>query len=200
MPLRRTKYSGEVAAVNSEISSGLPLQGHHRYPPPASRPELYSTPATKGVPYLFAFLCPILKHSPASDPAQNPYWKRDVRRAYPQLSVVTQNQLSQLLIAHSSAQAFVCFLFFDVEALTDLTMDGFSIEAPSEEGKSDAPSKIPEPSTLSQAITTITSATKVYSEDKLPPAVPTPFKRWEPKRSADAPHDPFAYFPMVLYQ
>lgn len=40
----------------------------------------------------------------ASDPAQNPYWKRDVRRAYPQLSVVTQAELSGLLIEHHEAQ------------------------------------------------------------------------------------------------
>lgn len=40
----------------------------------------------------------------ASDPAQNPYWKRDVRRAYPQLSVVTQSELSTLLIEHHEAQ------------------------------------------------------------------------------------------------
>ncbi|KAF9452372.1 21 kDa subunit of NADH dehydrogenase [Macrolepiota fuliginosa MF-IS2] len=152
----------EVAAVNSEISSGLPLQGFHRFPPPASRPERYSTPATK-----------------ASDPAQNPYWKRGVRRAYAPLSVITQSELSQLLIEHSGAQA---------------------VAAPAEDAKSDAPSKAPEPTTLSQAIATITSATKVYSEDKLPPVIPIPFQRWQPKRSADAPHDPFAYFPMALYQ
>lgn len=40
----------------------------------------------------------------ASDPAQNPYWKRDVRRAYPQLSVVTQTELSTLLLDHAKAQ------------------------------------------------------------------------------------------------
>jgi hypothetical protein len=32
----------------------------------------------------------ILVRSPTSDPAQNPYWKWDFRRAYPQLSMVTQ--------------------------------------------------------------------------------------------------------------
>ena len=44
-------------------------------------------------------------HTSASDPAQNPYWKRDVRRAYPQLSVVTQSELSTLLIQHSGTAA-----------------------------------------------------------------------------------------------
>ena len=43
----------------------------------------------------------------ASDPAQNPYWKRDVRRAYPQLSVVTQSELSTLLIQHASLPSYV---------------------------------------------------------------------------------------------
>ena len=43
----------------------------------------------------------------ASDPAQNPYWKRDVRRIYPQLSVVAQSELSSLLIEH--ARCVHCF-------------------------------------------------------------------------------------------
>lgn len=41
---------GDVAVVNPEISSGLPLPDIHRFPPPGSRPEKYSTPATKGIP------------------------------------------------------------------------------------------------------------------------------------------------------
>lgn len=43
---------------------------------------------------------------PASDPAQNPYWKRDVRRAYPQLSVITQTELSSLLVEHSGIPVY----------------------------------------------------------------------------------------------
>jgi len=35
-------------AVNPEISSGLPLQSVNRQPPPGSRTETYSTPATLG--------------------------------------------------------------------------------------------------------------------------------------------------------
>jgi hypothetical protein len=47
---RNTTHSlaGELVAVNPEISSGLPLPTQHRVPAPASRPEKYSTPATKG--------------------------------------------------------------------------------------------------------------------------------------------------------
>jgi len=53
--MRRTCYYklqlllGDVVSANPTISSGLPIPNEHRYPPPASRPENYSTPATKGV-------------------------------------------------------------------------------------------------------------------------------------------------------
>lgn len=39
---------GDTIVVNPEISSGLPLAAVNRRPTPASRPEKYSTPATKG--------------------------------------------------------------------------------------------------------------------------------------------------------
>ncbi|KAI0355638.1 21 kDa subunit of NADH dehydrogenase [Trametes cingulata] len=154
----------DAVVVNPDISSGLPIASVNRYPQPASRPEKYSTPATK-----------------ASDPAQNPYWKRDVRRAYPQLSVVTQSELSNLLIEHAKAD---------------------SIAAPGEGQKAEASSVPAEQQQgsldLTQAIATITSARKAYSESKLPPAPPIPFKRWRPQLAEDAPHDPHAYFPMLL--
>ncbi|KAN0090852.1 hypothetical protein V8E55_004418 [Tylopilus felleus] len=151
----------DAVVVNPEISSGLPIPDLNRYPQPGSRPEIYSSPATK-----------------ASDPAQNPYWKRDVRRAYPQLSVVTQSDLSTLLIQHSQPQ---------------------TIAAPTDQVK-DVPAEAPDAVDLTQAIATVASISPIYSETKLPPKVPTPFKRWRPERAADAPHDPNAYFPMLLYK
>ena len=107
---------GDAVAVDPAISSGLPLPTVNRQPPPGSRPEKYFTPATKGINhhfhhrfpmdcYFFLLTNPHMHVRPASDPAQNPYWKRDVRRAYPQLSVVTQSELSTLLIQHSGAAA-----------------------------------------------------------------------------------------------
>ncbi|KAK7692634.1 hypothetical protein QCA50_004267 [Cerrena zonata] len=150
----------DAVVVSPEISSGLPIQGINRYPPPGSRPERYSTPATK-----------------ASDPAQNPYWKRDVRRTYPQLSVVTQDGLSSLLIAHAEAPA---------------------VAAPVEGEKADVLATAKEPQDLTAAIATITSAKKAFSESHLPPKPPIPFKRWIPERAPDAPHDPHSYFPMIL--
>jgi hypothetical protein len=39
--------SGDVVSANPAISSGLPIPNENRDPPPASRPETYSTPATK---------------------------------------------------------------------------------------------------------------------------------------------------------
>ncbi|KAJ8076419.1 hypothetical protein PM082_000842 [Marasmius tenuissimus] len=154
----------DAVVVNPEISSGLPLQGINRWPPPGSRPEKYATPATK-----------------ASDPAQNPYWKRDVRRAYPRLSVVTQAGLSSLLIEHSGNQAV-------------------AVPAAEGEAQAGAVAQPREAMDLSAAITTITSSAKVFSDSKLPPSLPSPYKRWAPERSADAPHDPNAYFPMLLYK
>ena len=54
------------------------------------------------------------------------------------------------------------------------------------------------PLDLTAAIAAITTAGKVYSESKLPPKLPTAYKRWKPTRAPDAPHDPNAYFPMLL--
>ncbi|KIK67445.1 hypothetical protein GYMLUDRAFT_37567 [Collybiopsis luxurians FD-317 M1] len=155
----------DAVVVNPEISSGLPLQGINRFPPPASRPELYSTPATK-----------------ASDIAQNPYWKRDVRRAYPQLSVITQPGLSSLLIEHSTPQAVAA-----------------PAEGQAAEGAK-AVSTSPEPLELAAAISKISESTKIYSESKLPPTLTTPYPKWRPQRVEDAPHHQHSYFPMHLYK
>ncbi|CDO69369.1 hypothetical protein BN946_scf184961.g11 [Trametes cinnabarina] len=156
---------GDAVVVNPEISSGLPIPTLNRYPPPGSRPEKYATPATK-----------------ASDPAQNPYWKRDVRRAYPQRSVVTQAELATLLLDHAKAEA---------------------IAAPGEDQKAETSSVPAEQQgsvDLTQAIATITSARKAYSENKLPPTPAIAYKKWRPQRTEDAPHDPTAYFPMLLFK
>lgn len=49
-PVRRLNdmSAGDATVVNPEISTGLPIPSLNRYPQPASRPEQYSTPATKG--------------------------------------------------------------------------------------------------------------------------------------------------------
>jgi hypothetical protein len=134
----------------------------------------------------------------ASDPAQNPYWKRDVRRVFPQLSMVTQSELSQLLLEHSSVQAFVeAYL----RGCLILTMS-LSIPAPSEGDKSSPPVEATkhESVDLVTAIKEVTATNKVFSTAKLPPRIPSSFKRWTPELAPDAPHDPNAYFPMILYK
>jgi hypothetical protein len=88
---------------------------------------------------------------------------------------------------------------FNVYLQTRVTYLFSRIPAPTEE-KSSVPAA-PQPTLdLSEAIATITSMQKVYSESKLPPALPVPYKRWIPERAPDAPHDPHAYFPMLLYR
>lgn len=161
----------DAVAVDPAISTGLPLPALNRQPPPGSRPEKYSTPATK-----------------ASDSAQNPYWKRDVRRAYPQLSVVTQSELSTLLIQHSGAGAAAA------EIAPPLGTDATSVTATA----TSPPPPSQQQLSLTEAIGAISTARKAYSTSSLPPTPPTPFKRWIPERAPDAPHDPNAYFPMIL--
>ncbi|KAG0143066.1 hypothetical protein CROQUDRAFT_135186 [Cronartium quercuum f. sp. fusiforme G11] len=67
--------------VNPEFSSGMPLNEVVRSPPPASATTVQVTPASK-----------------ASDPAENAYFERDFRRMYPKLEMITQPELSKLLI------------------------------------------------------------------------------------------------------
>ncbi|KAL1696246.1 hypothetical protein GGG16DRAFT_43932 [Schizophyllum commune] len=152
----------DAVVVNPEISSGLPIQGVNRWPPPASRPERYNTPATK-----------------ASDIAQNPYWKRDVRRAYPRLSAVTQTELSTLLLEHSSAQ--------QIPAPTDADPNAKMVVAVPQE-----------PKELTETIASVAAKGKLFSPAKLPPSMATPHKKWAPTPGESLPGDPHAYFPMHL--
>lgn len=76
-------------AVDPKRSTGVPLNPQFRNPTPGGNdPLLYDDPVTV----------------PAADLAENPYWKRDVRRAYPKLSVVNQADVVGLLSVGSAAQ------------------------------------------------------------------------------------------------
>lgn len=73
-------------AVDPKRSTGIPLNPQFRNPPPgALDPNTYDDPVT----------------IPAADLADNPYWKRDTRRRYPQLSAVTQADVVGLLTVGS---------------------------------------------------------------------------------------------------
>ncbi|KAI0973967.1 NADH-ubiquinone oxidoreductase 21.3 kDa subunit [Xylaria arbuscula] len=77
-----------VFAVDPNRSSGVPLNPYFRNPPPgALDPLTYDDPVTL----------------PAGDIADNPYWKRDSRRAYPKLSIVNQGDAVALLSVGSAA-------------------------------------------------------------------------------------------------
>lgn len=76
-------------AIGPERSNGVPLNPYFRNPPPgANDPTTYDDPVT----------------IPAGDIADNPYWKRDNRRSYPQTSVVDQADVVGLLSVGSAAQ------------------------------------------------------------------------------------------------
>ena len=76
-------------ALDPNRSNGVPLNPYNRLPAPGSNPPLeYDDPVT----------------FPAGDIADNPYWKRDARRAYPRLSIVNQADQVALLTVGSAAQ------------------------------------------------------------------------------------------------
>ncbi|TVY45049.1 NADH-ubiquinone oxidoreductase 21.3 kDa subunit [Lachnellula occidentalis] len=75
-------------AVDPTRSNGVPLNPQYRNPPPGSNEPL-------------AFIDPVT--IPAGDIAENPYWKRDSRRSYPQLSFVNQADAVALLSVGSEA-------------------------------------------------------------------------------------------------
>ncbi|KAI4106486.1 MAG: hypothetical protein LQ345_007180, partial [Seirophora villosa] len=76
-------------AVDPNRSSGVPLNPQYRNPPPgANPPETYNDPVTV----------------PAGDIAENAYFRRDIRRSYPRLSVVKQGDVVGLLSVGSKAE------------------------------------------------------------------------------------------------
>ncbi|XXH03635.1 ubiquinol--cytochrome-c reductase subunit 8 [Hypoxylon texense] len=75
-------------AVDPNRSNGVPLNPYFRNPTPGGQDPLgYDDPVT----------------APAGDIADNPYWKRDTRRAYPKLSFVGQADAVALLSVGSAA-------------------------------------------------------------------------------------------------
>lgn len=75
-------------AVDPNRSTGVPLNPQYRNPPPgANPPRAYDDPVT----------------FPAGDIADNAYYKRDIRRNYPRLSVVKQADIVGLLSVGSKA-------------------------------------------------------------------------------------------------
>lgn len=75
-----------LLAVDPSRSNGVPLNPQFRNPPPGSNDPLsFTDPVTL----------------PAGDIADNPYWKRDARRSYPVLSVVSQGDVVGLLTVGS---------------------------------------------------------------------------------------------------
>lgn len=77
-----------LTATDPNRSNGVPLNPYFRNPSPGSLdPNSYDDPVTL----------------PAGDIADNPYWKRDARRAYSRLSVVEQADAVALLSVGSAA-------------------------------------------------------------------------------------------------
>ncbi|KAI9635198.1 uncharacterized protein MKK02DRAFT_43878 [Dioszegia hungarica] len=174
----------DAVVINPEISSGLPIPTLHRYPQPGSRTELYATPATA-----------------ASDPAFNPYYKRDTRRAYPQTSTITQSHLTSLLLASPTLAALPS------PSTANVTPSNSSaISPPSDSDAASvtvttsavpALSSILEKMSPGQALAGSGVSTGTTSGG-LPPAPPG--KKWVPQTGDEIPHGEHAYFPMIGYK
>ncbi|KAL9596415.1 MAG: hypothetical protein Q9219_005799 [cf. Caloplaca sp. 3 TL-2023] len=83
-----TAQNLDADADELSTKSGVPLNPQYRNPPPgANPPEVYDDPVTV----------------PSGDIAENAYFRRDVRRNYPRLSVVKQGDIAGLLSVGSKA-------------------------------------------------------------------------------------------------
>ncbi|WVF70550.1 hypothetical protein IAT40_005341 [Kwoniella sp. CBS 6097] len=175
--------------LNPEISSGLPIPTENRYPQPGSRTEKYATPATN-----------------ASDIAFNPYWKRDARRSYPQTSVITQTQLTSLLLASPVLSSIAA------PSSETVTRSDSSAIAPSSDSSdrdqtiatSSVPSlssvleKLPQGKAFTGSGINTASASSTNTLPPLPPASKLGGK-WVPQKGEEIPHGEHAYFPMIGY-
>ncbi|KAH6696991.1 NADH-ubiquinone oxidoreductase 21.3 kDa subunit [Plectosphaerella plurivora] len=82
------EFIRRALALDPNRSSGVPLNSQFRTPTPGGQdPLAYDDPVTV----------------PAGDIADNAYFRRDVRRAYPRLSVVSQPDVVSLLSVGSAA-------------------------------------------------------------------------------------------------
>lgn len=159
----------------------------NRYPQPGSRTETYATPATQ-----------------ASDPAFNPYYKRDVRRNYPQTSTITQSHLTAVLLASPSAAPSISAPETKLEAAPNA-----HAIAPAAEGEGNmravTTSAVPELTSVlaklpGQAFLGGGIKTGEGSGSGLPPVPPKIGKKWIPIETDDVPHQPYDYWPMAGYK
>ncbi|EIM20333.1 21 kDa subunit of NADH dehydrogenase [Wallemia mellicola] len=147
-------------AVNPEISSGLINHHQFRKIPPGSRPEKYVQPISK-----------------SSDIAENPYFKRDVRRAFPKTSHVSQNELAQLLISNPDFKALPNPAEAQTKALAQVKDS-------------------PETLDLAQVLDVLPAAQSPYTG--LPPT--PPFRPNPMRETVGAPSKEGAYYPMRLFK
>ncbi|WFD22129.1 hypothetical protein MEQU1_000791 [Malassezia equina] len=154
-----------LLSLNPEISSGLPLPLLNRYPQPASRPE---KPATV----------------PSKDVAQNLYHNRDFRRKYPQTDVITQQYLTELLLASPNEDGTKSLPVPGSEQSTSLTV----------------PSDLASPTAFTQVLEQVQVAPEnKYSATNMPPKFPSTKTHHLMKLQKDAiPHGKHDYFPVTL--
>jgi hypothetical protein len=73
-----------------------------------------------------------------------------------------------------------------------------SVAAPATDKDGNVQASVPAVTTPVELTSVLAANAAAFSAERLPPAMPTAYKRWVPERAEDAPHDPDAYFPMLL--
>lgn len=169
--------------MDREIGTGAPIVEDHRWPQPGSRPEKFTVPSSK-----------------ASDIAQNPYYLRDFRRMYPSTAILTQPELTTLLIEQGG---FTSYVFTPLSSTFPISVSAISSSTDSLFDRLPAPASGP---TGSTALTTGESAptlSSLYLTPTTDAALPA-FKAPRPPgmkfswavAKEEIPHDKDAYFPM----
>ncbi|KAG5358418.1 NADH-ubiquinone oxidoreductase 21.3 kDa subunit [Yarrowia sp. B02] len=102
-----------LLAIAPNRSSGNPIVPLYRVPTPGSRPEaqVYQDPSSY----------------PTNDIAENPYWKRDHRRAYPQTAFFDQKTVTGLLELGSEATPRIADGDAGTKALLNVANGGVSL-------------------------------------------------------------------------
>jgi hypothetical protein len=73
-----------------------------------------------------------------------------------------------------------------------------SVAAPATDKDGNAQASVPAVTEAVELASVLAAVPATFSASKLPPMLPSAYKRWVPERTEDAPHDPNAYFPMLL--
>lgn len=139
-------------------------------------------------------------HSPCLTFSRSQYWKRDTRRSYPQTSVITQSDLSALLL---SSPALASLPSPETAVETKPESSGIAPASPPSDAQQVVPAgKVPILADVLQKLPQgkayLGGGLTTGQGQGLPPVAPPALisSKWVPKAGEPVPHGEYAYFPM----